>query len=215
MVRNFAVCAVFSLPLAVLAGCETDDPCARHEAACVDVVLVGKRDDGNGGPIAYRGLSVKVFAPNVPASQSPPGDKCEAMHMYGSELGPVGTLLGETAVPDLLAAASYSPAVQGKLTFQLPDSFNQLPDSPPEDVVDSLPTDDDKLQKLAELRGKDPRALRIIITQSGQQKSAWDSRCDEALFSSDEWLMKKYYRVGQNKYVSVLAFLEGAQTSAP
>ena len=45
--------------------------------------------------------------------------------------------------------------------------------------------------------------------------SAWDSRCDEGLFSNSEWTMKQYYRVGQNKYISVLAFLEGAQTSSP
>jgi hypothetical protein len=210
--------AMGGLTLAVLplvSGCETDDPCARRTAACVEVTLVGKRDDGNGGPIAYRGLEVKIFAPNMSGPQSGVMDKCDTKHLYGSELGPVGASLASVSVPDLLAHDTFSPAVQGKLSFQLPDGFNALADMPPADSIDPIPDTGDKIMKLKALRDSDPRAMRILITQAGLQKSAWDSRCDEALFSDDEWTMKQYYRVGQNKSVTVIANLEGAQTSPP
>src|SRR5688572_17468838 len=85
--------------LAGTTGCETDDPCARRQAACVDVTLVGRKDDGNGNPIAYRGLEVKIFAPNMSGPQTGVIDKCETDHVYGSELAPGGTLLAQSAVP--------------------------------------------------------------------------------------------------------------------
>jgi hypothetical protein len=207
--------ALLSLPLVLSTGCETNDPCARRQAACVDVTLVGKRDDGNGNPIAYRGLEVKIFAPNMSGPQSGVMDKCDTGHLYGTEMGPVGTSLATMQVPDLTAPDYYSPAVQGKISFQLPDDFNGLLDSPPADIVDPITDPGEKIMKLQELRDSDRRAVRIIITQAGQPKSAWDSRCDEALFSDDEWTMKGYYRVGMNKSLTVISNLEGAMTSPP
>src|SRR5262245_54511905 len=98
-----AVGATLFLPLVVLLlagpGCETDDPCARRTAACVEVTLVGKRDDGAGNPIAYRGLEVKIFAPNLSGPQSGVMDKCDTNHLYGSETGPVGQNLASVQVP--------------------------------------------------------------------------------------------------------------------
>jgi hypothetical protein len=217
---GFAICvsgAAFSL----LSGCETTDPCALREAACVDVVLVGAQTDAMGQPIAYQGLSVSIYAPNMQGPSTNVQDQCavNAMTMqgevYGSELGPVGTTLATTQVPELQLMAPYSAAVQGKVTFQLPDSFNQLPDNPPATAIDSLTSDTAKVAELKQLRDSDPRAVRILVTQAGQSQSAWDSRCDEDLFSTDEWEMKQYYRVGQNQYIGVMAVLAGAMTSNP
>jgi hypothetical protein len=206
--------------LGLLTGCETDDPCARNTAACLDLTLVGKRDDGNGGQIAYRGLTVKIFAPNEQGPSHGVLDKCDVDMttmgplLYGSELGPVGTLLATAEVPELTLPMPYSAAIQATVTFQLPDSFNQLVDQDDwfTTMVDMKP-DSMKVDTLKALRDQDERAIRIIVTQSGQSKSAWDSRCDEAQFSDDEWLMKKWYRVGQNKYVGKIAILAGAQAS--
>jgi len=200
-----------------LAGCETDDPCARRTAACIDVVLIGKKDDGRGNPIAYRGLTVKVYAPNPGRTPEPDDKFCEGQpdltkaQPYGTELGPAGTELAASAPLELTAAASYSPNIQGMVTFKLPDSFNNLPDDEPDPIIDALSTTKEKVAKLRELRDKDPRSVRIIITQPGQQKSVWDSRCDEALFDTnpDQWLMWKYYRVGKNEYRGVFAPLAG------
>lgn len=204
-----------------LCGCETNDPCALRQAACIDVLLIGKHDDGTFGPIAYRGLSVQVFAPNMPAPAQSGMDKCalnmttQQPHLYGSELGPVGTALVTAPVPEFKLKADYSAVAQSKVSFQLPDSFNQLPDEKPADIIDELTDDKAKVAKLKELRNQDPRAVRIIVTQEGKSLSAWDSRCDEAQFSTAEWTMKRYYRVGHNEYVNAFALLEGADTSTP
>lgn len=209
-----AAAAVFcTLPL--VTGCETDDPCARRQAACVEVTLVGKKDDGNGNPIAYRGLEVKIFAPNMSGPQTAVDDKCDSGRVFGSESAPSGSMLAATPLPDLTLRESFSAAIQTKLSFQLPDSFNAIDDVPPADIIDPIPVNADKIAKLKELRDSDPRAIRMIVTQSGQPKTAWDSRCDEGMFSEDEWLMKQYYRVGKNKFIVTIANLEGAMTSAP
>lgn len=202
------------LASALAPGCESTDPCARREAACIEVTLSGKRDDGNGNPVAYRGLNVQVFAPNA-NGPSQTMDQCVPKHLYGADLGPVGTLLASSMVPDLLPSASYTPAVQGKIAFQLPDSFNALDDQQPADIVDEIPSQSDKIAKLKELRDTDPRAVRIIITQSGQMSSAWDSRCYEDVFSADQWTMQKYYRVGKNEDRGIQADLENGMTTAP
>lgn len=207
------VAAALALPL--VSGCESDDPCARRQAACVEVTLVGKKDDGNGNPIAYRGLEVKIFAPNMSSPQTGVVDKCDSGHVYGSEMAPSGSMLAATPIPDLTLRDTFSPAIQTKLSFQLPDSFNALDDAVPADIIDPIPDNADKITKLKELRDSDPRAIRMIVTQSGQTKSAWDSRCDEERFSEDEWMMKQYYRVGKNKFIVTLAYMEGAMTSAP
>jgi len=212
---SLAAVASAGLGLLALAGCESEDPCARRQAACIDLTLIGRRDDGNGGAIAYRGLSVSIYAPNLTGPSRNQPDKCEAEHVYGSELGPVGTLLASQEVPELKLLEPYAAAVQAKLLFQLSDSFNQVPDMPPSDVIDPLPNEDAKIAALKTLRDEDPRAVRILVLQSGQEKSVWDSRCDENLYSKDEWLMKKHYRVGANEAISRLAVLEGAKTSAP
>ena len=211
-------------------GCETDDPCALRTAACVDVVLIGKRDDGAGNPISYRGLKVSVYAPNRAGMQSaPPEDHCEVTmvgtkmvrRVYGSDLGPVGTLLGSSDVPELRLKETNSPTIQAKLSFLLPSDFNAQPDpnADPDNQLDAdlakLPSDKARIDRLKQLRDSDARAVRILVTQSGQSKSAWDSRCEENVFSDDEWLMKKYYRVGQNQYAGVWAVLDGAQTTSP
>lgn len=196
-------------------GCETDDPCARREAACIEVTLTGKRDDGNGNQVAYRNLSVQIFAPNLNGASTMVDDKCVDDHLYGAERGPVGTVLASVMLPELLPAAPYSPAVQGKVAFQLPDSFNQIEDRQPADIVDPITNVDEKIARLKELRDGDPRAVRIIITQTDQMNSAWDSRCFENVFSDDLWTMQKYYRVGRNENRGVQADLEGAVTSAP
>ena len=215
---GFVGAAMLAGGLGLVGGCETEDPCALRQAACVDVTLVGKRDDGIGNAVAYRGLQVSIFAPNAAGPQSDVMDGCESGHVYGTQLGAggLGTTLASTAVPDLLPHdSSYLSPVQGLLSFQLPDSFNAIADNPPSDVVDPIPSNADKITKLKELRDSDPRAIRIIVTQQGQTNSVWDSRCDEALFSTDEWTMKQYYRVGQNKAIPVIAILEGAATSTP
>lgn len=209
--------------LALLGGCETDDPCARRQAACVDVVLVGKRDDGAGGPIAYRGLTVSVFAPNLNGTGAASQSTCDRdmttakPHLYGNELGPVGTSLAASEVPELVLTTPYLATIQGKLTFQLPDSFNSETDRETEysALLDQQPDDASRIAEMKKLRDSDPRALRILVTQAGETHSVWDSRCDEEQFSGDEWKQKRWYRAGKNKYVSVMALLEGAKTSAP
>ena len=202
------------LASALAPGCESTDPCARREAACIEITLTGKGNDGNGNQVAYRGLNVQVFAPNA-AGPSQSVDQCVAKHLYGADLGPVGTLLASSMVPDLVPSAMYSPAVQGKSAFQLPDSLNALDDRQPADIVDDIPGQADKIAKLKELRDTDPRAVRIIITQSGQTNSAWDSRCYEDVFSADQWTMQKYYRVGKNEDRGIQADLENGMTTAP
>lgn len=221
--RAWAALAL-GLLCAGLPGCETDDPCARREAACLDVVLIGKKDDGAGNPVVYRGLQVSVFAPNVSnQTGNPPADKCEitatggkmVRRVFGSELGPVGMTLATTQVPELTRKESYSPTIQGKLTFQLPAEFNALADRDLDDVLLQYSSDDERVAGLKELRDRDPRAIRILITQAGQTKTAWDSRCEEGVFSSGEWLIKRYYRVGQNQHVAAFAVLDGATTASP
>jgi len=205
-------------------ACETDDPCARREAACVDVVLIGKKDDGAGNPIAYRGLKVSIYAPNWPRpAAAPPEDKCEVAmvsgkpvrRVFGSDVGPAGTALATADVPELTRRESYSPTIQAKLTFKLPPEFNDVTDTDLDETLFKYPDDDARITGLKMLRDSDPRALRILVTQSGQSVSAWDSRCDEGLFSSGEWLMKHYYRVGRNQHAAVFATLDGASTSSP
>lgn len=207
-----------------LPACETDDPCARREAACLDVVLIGKKDDGAGNPVVYRGLQVSVFAPNMSSTGgNPPADKCEitatggkmVRRVFGSELGPVGMNLATTQVPELSRRESYSPTIQGKLTFQLPAEFNALADRDLDDELLRFSSDEERVTGLKDLRDRDPRAIRILITQAGQTKTAWDSRCEEGVFSSSEWLIKRYYRVGRNQHVAAFAALDGATTASP
>ncbi len=218
-------CSIGSLVLLaafdLLSGCETNDPCALRQAACVDVVLVGEQQDAAGNPVDYRNLSVSIYAPNMQGPSTNVMDKC-AVNMttmqpqvYGAELGPVGTTLATTALPDLQLMMPTSAAVQGKVTFQLPDAFNMLVDNPPANAIASITDPNAEITELKQLRDSDPRAVRVLVTQSGQTQSAWDSRCDEDLFSQDEWTMKQYYRVGENQYISVLAVLAGAETSSP
>lgn len=207
-----------------LAACETDDPCARREAACVDVVLIGKKDDGAGNPVAYRGLKVSIFAANWPRpAATPPEDKCEitmvsgkpVRRVFGSEVGPIGTTLATGDVPELTRRESYSPTIQAKLTFMLPAEFNALADTDLDDALFNEPDDSARIARLKTLRDSDPRGLRILITQSGQSKTAWDSRCEEGVFSTSEWLMKRYYRAGRNQHAAVFAPLDGAMTTSP
>ena len=194
--------------LGLFSGCETNDPCALRQAACLDVVLIGNRDDGMGNPIAYRDLSVKV-CPASSGGTADPTAKCDPAAPCGGELA-------ATPMPvSLTAVASYSANVQGLVTFKLPDSFNALPDTPPGPIVDPIDDTDQKIARLKELRGMDPRAVRILVTQAGQTTPVWDSRCDEDLFSRDQWTMLRYYRVGKNEYRAVYSPLAAAKTSAP
>ena len=188
-------------------GCETSDPCTLRQAACVDVSLIGKRTDAMGAPIAYRDLSVQVCsgpaAAAAPCSEGQPPPSC-------------GNELARTMSPQTLTAiAAYSANVQGLVSFQLPSSFNEQIDEPPLEV-DSLDAVARKARLLM-LRDRDPRAVRILITQpqSSGALTVWDSRCEEDLFSDDEWSKLKYYRVGKNEYRSVFAPLRKAQTSTP
>ena len=105
--------------------------------------------------------------------------------------------------------------MQGLVSFQLPSTFNELPDVPPTEV-DSLGAAERKARLLM-LRNTDPRAVRILVTQpqTSGAVTVWDSRCEEDLFSNDEWSKLKYYRVGKNEYRSVFAQLRKAQTSTP
>ena len=193
----------------LLGGCETTDPCALRTAACMDVVLIGNHDDGMGNPIAYRGLTVKACAPNPGSPATDPAAKCDPA-------APCGTELASTPMPvTLTAVAPYSANLQGLVTFQFPDSFNDRVDTPPGTVVDAIDDTKAKITMLKQLRGTDPRTVRIIITQEGQTTPVWDSRCDEDLFSNDQWTMLKYYRVGKNEYRSVYAPISTAKTSAP
>lgn len=206
--RLFPVGLLFGmLGLGLTSGCETNDPCVLRQAACVDVSLIGKKTDASGAPIAYRDLSVKVCS--GPSVASAPCSEGMAPPSCGSELA-------STSSPQTLTAvAAYSANVQGLVSFQLPASFNDEQDEPPTEV-DSLDAAARKARLLM-LRDRDPRAVRIFVTQpqSAGQVTVWDSRCEEDLFSSDEWSKLKYYRVGKNEYRSVFAPLRKAQTQTP
>lgn len=193
--------------VALGSGCETSDPCALRQAACLDVSLIGNRDDGQGNPIAYRDISVKVCP--LPAGSADPMAKCDPA-------APCGTELASTPMAMTLTAfAPYSANVQGLVTFRLPDAFNGLADNPPGPLTDPIDDTDEKILRLKQLRGMDPRAVRIVVSQAGQTTPVWDSRCDEDLFSRDQWTTLKYYRVGKNEYRAVYASLAAAKTSPP
>jgi hypothetical protein len=194
------------------AGCESNDPCVRRNAACVDVTLIGRKDDGMGNPAIYRNLEVKVCAP----SPDNPGAMCGDLTC--------GTELSRTSEPLTLSPSEpYLANTQGKVSFQLPDSFNDRPDLYQTDTnertplaieIDELDAAERKM-RLLELRKTDPRAIRILVTQPGASKPAWDSRCEEDLFSDDEWAMLKYYRVGKNQALSVPAPLRDGVLATP
>ena len=213
MVREFGkrLCSVglwfTMLGICATSGCETNDPCVLRQAACVDISLIGKKTDPSGAPIAYRDLSVKVCS--GPAAASSPCSEGQAPPSCGMELG--STMSPQT----LTAVAAYSANVQGLVSFQLPSTFNEQVDQPPTEV-DSLDAAARKARLLM-LRDQDPRAVRILVTQpqSSGAVTVWDSRCEEDLFSDDEWSKLKYYRVGKNEYRSVFAPLRKAQTSTP
>ena len=193
--------------LGLTSGCETNDPCILRQAACVDVSLIGKKTDATGAPIEYHDLSVKVCS--GPSVASAPCSEGMAPPSCGSELA--STMSPQT----LTAVASYSANVQGLVSFQLPSSCNSEVDDPPTEV-DSLDAAARKARLLM-LRDRDPRAVRIFVTQpqSSGPITVWDSRCEEDLFSADEWSKLKYYRVGKNEYRSVFAPLRKAQTQTP
>ena len=163
--------------------------------------------DAMGAPIAYRDLSVKV---------------CEGRALAGTAcsegMAPpscTGELAGTSEPTTLTAVAAYSANVQGLVSFQLPTAFNERTDTPPTEV-DTLDAASRKTRLLA-LRDSDPRAVRILVTQpqGNGAITVWDSRCEEDLFSDDEWSKLKYYRVGKNEYRSVFAPLRKAQTTTP
>lgn len=223
MQRQLAVLVLglFSLGLP---ACETDDPCARREAACLDVVLIGKKDDGAGNPVVYRGLKVTIYAPNgATPTAGEPEDSCEitlsggkmVRRVYGRELGPVGKALASLDVPDLSRKEAYSPTIQAKLTFKLPAEFNALDDTNLDDKLLEYSSDEARISGLKALRDRDPRAIRILVTQAGQTKTAWDSRCEEGVYSASEWLMKRYFRVGSNQHAGAFAPLDGASPASP
>ena len=204
-----ALLAALVLLPAALSGCETNDPCALRQAACVDVGLMGQRDDGAGNPIAYRDLTVKVCAPDSFTTTGDPQAKC-------NRDAPCGTELASTPMPLMLqAVGSYSANVQGLVSFKLPDSFNDLADIQPGMQLEDLRDNASKIARLKELRKTDPRAVRILVLQAGNNTPVWDSRCEEDLFSADQWLMLKYYRIGKNEYRAVYADLKAAKTSTP
>ncbi len=188
-------------------GCETNDPCILRQAACVDVSLIGKKTDAMGGPIAYRDLSVKVC--------SGPGMSNTACSEGQAAPACVGELASTAEPQTLTAVAAYSANVQGLVNFQLPTAFNDQEDQPPTEV-DSLDAAARKARLLM-LRNTDPRAVRIVVTQpqGTGAVTVWDSRCEEDLFSDDEWSKLKYYRVGKNEYRSVFAPLRKAKDSTP
>lgn len=210
--RGFGLAGFVALAGAAVAlgsGCETSDPCALRQAACLDVSLIGNHDDGMGNPIVYRDLSVKVCPLPAGSAAADPLAKCDPA-------APCGTELASTAMPMTLSAfAPYSANVQGLVTFRLPDTFNGLADNPPGPITDPIDDTDQKILRLKQLRGMDPRSVRIVVTQAGQTAPVWDSRCDEDLFSRDQWTTLKYYRVGKNEYRAVYASLAAAKTSAP
>ena len=207
--KRFSSVGIFwgLLSLGATVGCETSDPCVLRQAACVDVSLIGKKSDAMGAPIAYRDLSVKV---------------CEGRALAGTAcsegMAPpscTGELAGTSEPTTLTAVAAYSANVQGLVSFQLPTAFNERTDTPPTEV-DALDAASRKTRLLA-LRDSDPRAVRILVTQpqGNGAITVWDSRCEEDLFSDDEWSKLKYYRVGKNEYRSVFAPLRKAQTTTP
>ncbi|MFO0576550.1 MAG: hypothetical protein U1A78_21300 [Polyangia bacterium] len=199
-------------PILFTTGCESEDPCVRRTAACIDVTLIGRRDDGMGNPAVYRDLSVKVCAPNPGSSGAKCGDDA------------CGTELVRTSEPlTLMPVAPYSNNTQGKISFRLPDSFNELPDlfltddgqrSDLAQEIDALSAPERKARLLS-LRDSDPRAIRVLVTQSGAPKPAWDSRCEEDLFSDDEWAMLRYHRVGKNEARPIPAPLRDGKLATP
>ena len=174
-----------------LIACETTDPCALRQAACLDVVLIGAPD-----PVFYRGLTVTISVAAGGAPLAPP-----------------------TSIPELRSTAPAG--VQGLVTFQLPASFNDLMDIAPDKVVGEIQDTDAKIAKLDELRGKDLRAIRILVegTESGggaDAKVRWDSKVEEETRlkaakddgNTDQWLQLRYFRVGKNKYEAAYATLD-------
>ncbi|MCS6915602.1 MAG: hypothetical protein RMK29_00160 [Myxococcales bacterium] len=176
-----------------LAGCESKDPCILRQAACLDIVLIGKQQ-----PVYYRKVTITITAAAMPA---------------GAPLVPVET------IEELRATAAAG--VQGLVTFRLPDSYNELMDLTPDKVIGELKTDAEKIARLEELRAQDPRALRILIEGTevdGMQTHpiGWDSREEEELRikaaremgNPDPWLRLLYHRVGRNQYLAVYALLQ-------
>lgn len=191
---------------ASLSGCETSDPCVLRQAACLDVSLIGEKTDSLGAPIAYRDVAVRVCSGPKNASL----DCAEGQTAAGCT-----EQWAQSDALTLTAVASYSANVQGLVSFQLPASFNDLADDPPNAVDNLDPTA--RVARLKTLRDQDPRAVRIFVTQNqgSAAQVVWDSRCAENLFSQDQWSKLKYYRVGKNDYVPVFASMKRAKTSAP
>lgn len=172
-----------------LAGCETNDPCALRQAACLDVTLIGAQD-----PIYYRDITVSVTSAS------------------GAQL------VEPQRISELRQTAPAG--VQGLVTFRLPDSFNALDDLQPDKVIGDIADPDMKVAKLEELRGKDPRAIRVLVegTETGGGENAkvrWDSREEEETRlkaakddgNTDQWLQERYFRIGKNQYQAAYATL--------
>ena len=134
------------------------------------------------------------------ATGNTPPDKCEitangskmVRRVYGSEMGPVGMTLVSTQVPRTDASRSLFSDHPGKLTFQLPAEFKTLADRDSgrhPDPVRRATTSASPHSRPARSR---PAGNCIPITQSGQSKTAWDSRREEGRHSSSEWLIKRY-----------------------
>lgn len=192
--------------LGALASCETSDPCVLRQAACLDVSLIGNKSDATGAPIAYRDVSIKVCSgaanASLPCLEGQVAQGCTAE-------------LASSPSQTLSAVAAYSANVQGLVSFQLPSGFNDQVDHPPTEV-DNMDAGA-RQARLKVLRDQDPRAVRILVTQTQARGTvvAWDSRCEEDRFSDDEWAKLKYYRVAKNEYLPVFALLRQAQTSVP
>jgi hypothetical protein len=134
---------------------------------------------------------------------------------------------GKELVPPVQMAELRATAranTETTVSFQLPDSYNALDDIKPKEAIRGLANDDERIARLEELRDKDPRALRIVVTgtEAGGGPPGmvrWDSKEEEDWRIAaakmegnvDPWLHFMYFRVGRNEYVGpdkgVIAYL--------
>lgn len=170
-----------ALPLlAPASGCESTDPCIRREAACLDVVLIGKKD-----PVYYRGLNVKVAFPAM-------------------SLSPMTQDIGElraTAVAGVQGKLTFQlPAeFNAQDDVAIDPQLEGLDEAAQIAKIKELRKTDKRLIRIT-IQGTE-------VNPAAQGKVCWDSVDEEGRFSDEQWLHLKYYRVGKNQYQGVHAVL--------
>jgi hypothetical protein len=180
------VASLAALPLTT--GCESTDPCIRREAACLDVVLIGKKD-----PVYYRGLNVKVAFPAM-------------------SLAPMTQDLGElraTAVAGVQGKLSFQlpSEFNAQDDMALDPLLEGLDEAAQVTKLKELRKTDKRIIRVT-IQGTE-------VSPAGQGKVCWDSVDEESRFSDEQWIHLKYYRVGKNQYQGVHAVLYPQANNAP